>query len=186
MKAKLIKEKDYYDLYRIDEDGKRVTFASTEDYKQKLSKQNCDKIFGVFDIESWIKETLNDADVKDELMLKTSKMCLKAGFNKAMELNKDKVFTLEDLERAYLIGCEHRTTHRYHIDENLMPLKQPTEIEVEIEMGDTPIWEDADVQGHVVCKKCSEWLESQIKPYTCKCINKPKLDSEGCLILKKI
>jgi hypothetical protein len=52
MKATLVKERGYYDLYRIDEDGKKVTFASTEDYKQKLSKQNCDEIFwGLYDTE---------------------------------------------------------------------------------------------------------------------------------------
>ncbi len=80
MKAKLIKEKDYYDLYKIDEDGKRVTFASTEDYKQKLSKQNCDEIFGVTDVEKLAEEYgskfAHSYDPEDFI----------AGFNKAMEL----------------------------------------------------------------------------------------------------
>jgi hypothetical protein len=94
--------------------------------------------------------------------------CYIAGFNKNAELNKDKVFTLEDLEKAYLIGCEYQTTHRYHIDENLMTLKlkqQPTEIEVEIEMEEVQeIYRDGTVKWESV----------------------PKLDSSGCLVLRKL
>ncbi len=55
-------------MYRIDVDGKRVTFASTEDYKQKLSKQNCDEIFwGLYDTEIEI-------EIEMELEIDTSKL----------------------------------------------------------------------------------------------------------------
>jgi len=102
MKAKLIKEKDYYDLYKIDEDGKRVTFASTEDYKQKLSKQNCDEIFGVVDVEKladsiFEKESSNMLHPQHQM-----RNTFILGFNKAMELNKDKVFSKGDM--AYIMN----------------------------------------------------------------------------------
>ena len=128
MKAKLIKTDSNYYLYV---DGKIIASTEFVEGKQKLSKQNCDEIFGVVDVESWIKETLNDADVKDELMLKTSKMCLKAGFNKAMELNKDKVFTLENVLDAWELGAaEGLPLTRAKKEKLLKSLQQPTEIEV--------------------------------------------------------
>ncbi len=76
MKAKLIKEKDYYDLYKIDEDGKRVTFASTEDYKQKLSKQNCDEIFwGLYDTEIEVEiEQVNKLNIDKGIFEWTPKL----------------------------------------------------------------------------------------------------------------
>jgi hypothetical protein len=181
MKAKLIKSEDSYIL----KDGLNHVLG-IDDKKLKdrlecpylLSKQNCDELFGVVDVEKLARNCIKHRYNKygENITSETQKLDtiygFKDGFNKAMELNKDKVFTLEDLEKAYLIGCEYQTTHRYHIDENLMTLKlkqQPTEIEVEIEM--------------------------QCLDPTCDGINrkgicipgdKPKLDSQGCLILKKI
>jgi hypothetical protein len=125
--------------------------------KMKLSKQNCDEIFGVVNVEKLAHKRYGKGIYEIEQV-----DAYIEGFNKPMEL----MYTLEDLEKAYLIGCEYQTTHRYHIDENLMTLKlkqQPTEIEVEIVMGDSIGISDL---------------------YTPD--NNPKLDSEGCLILKRV
>jgi hypothetical protein len=91
--------------------------------------------------------------------------------------------TLEDAKESVVWSGEY---YQHLAKRLLQSLQQPTEIEVEIVMGATPIWENADVQGHVVCKKCGEWQESQIKPYKCKCSQQPKLDSEGCIVLRKL
>jgi hypothetical protein len=152
MKAKLKKVGNNYDLYFINEDGNIETFSSTDStFASKLSKQNCDEIFGVFDVDSWIKETLNDADVKDELMLKTSKMCLKSGFNKAMELNR---FTLEDMRTAMTYGVVQEGTgfEGIHSVDDLFNLilrkvSQPTEIEVTFNP------EEKDSEGCLILKK---------------------------------
>ena len=135
MKATLIKGRDYYDLYKIDKDGKKVTFASTQDYKQKLSKQNCDEIFGVVDVEKLAVQFMIDESYGEQSTDLWKGYLF--GFNKAMELNKDKVFTLEDMKKAYSQGeLEALETGSYSEKENqfIQSLQQPTEIEVEIEM----------------------------------------------------
>jgi len=175
MKAKLIKEKDYYDLYKIDEDGKRVTFASTEDYKQKLSKQNCDEIFGVVDVEKladsiFEKESSNMLHPQHQM-----RNTFILGFNKAMELNKDKVFSKGDM--AYIMNI--MSIYELSFEDAIIKfqsLQQPTEIEVEIEMK--KVVDKTKVIGAVKGVKGSG---DKITTYK----SVPKLDSEGCLILKK-
>ena len=163
MKAKLIKTDSNYYLYV---DGKIIASTEYVEGKQKLSKQNCDELFGVFDVESWIKETLNDADVKDELMLKISKMCLKAGFNKAMELNKDKVFTIEEMKAIFAFGHQvgMNTILAIQSQHSPQPLPKP----------------DSD-------KLRDEVIQALLQPTEIEVTFIPdEKDSEGCLILKRV
>ena len=161
MKAKLIKTPEQ--LYKLkfynDEDMLACATAL-------LSKQNCDSLFGVVDVEKLATQFMID-----ESYGKQSTDLWKGyvfGFNKAMKLNKDKVFTLEDMRKAYIYGVSncHSFGHSAidYTDKCIQSLQQPTEIEVEIEMEleiDTSKLVGA-IYGH-----------------------KPKLDSEGYLILKK-
>jgi hypothetical protein len=170
MKAKLIKKGDEYIL-------------NPSIVGHKLSKQNCDEIFGVFDVEKlamdWRESTgYHDADSYSYIL----------GFNKAVELNKDKVFTLEEVMLAWDAGVMSRSIldmfsgglyvkHlKEHRDSYCQSLQQPTEIEVEIEL---------------ICPHPSDTYRCGIK-YGCDedgCNHPdqvPYLDSEGCLILKKI
>lgn len=112
MKAILIKSED--------ETGRFYALSGDnlpENYT--LSKQNCDEIFGVVDVEKLAREEACDCeapecDVRDDY---------KKGFNKAMELNKDKVFTLEDMVKA-------RNRGDWYSDEDwdnyIESLQQPT------------------------------------------------------------
>ena len=159
MKAKLIKHG--YD-YAIIQNDKMVAFSS-DDYTNdhligKLSKQNCDEIFGVVDFEKLAENKYGKGIYEIEQV-----DAYVEGFNKAMELNKDKVFTLEDVKKAYIQGKHGGKTQAYvEFDDYIQSLQQPTEIEVEIVMGDSIGISDL---------------------YTPD--NKPKLDSEGCFILTK-
>jgi len=157
MKAKLIKKGNEYIL-------------NPSIVGHKLSKQNCDEIFGVFDVEKLaeeycIHEPKNVIELRDVNLIKLG---FRDGFNKAMELNKDKVFTLEDMRKAYFQGdYDAFLEGGYTKKENdfIQSLQQPTEIEVKIEMEEVQeIYRD----GTVKWERC------------------PKLDSSGCLILKKI
>jgi len=128
MKGKLIKT----DVNYLLEDDKGVVVASTSTKEgKKLSKQNCDEIFGVVDVIDVVyKQVRNGFDgVIDSFTEAFAKECI----NKAMELY------------------------------------QPTEIEVEIEM------ECLDPNCDGINKKG-----------VCIPGDKPKLDSEGCLILRKL
>jgi len=176
MKAKLIKNDIGYHLWLNLETKEQEHIASDNPIidnwgvdlrKYKLSKQNCDEIFGVVDVEKLAKEVLPNDDTTGTL---SKQKGFVIGFNKAIELNK--MFTLEDIRRAMSAGLSIGYGRQFEIENKsieieayIQSLQQPTEIEVMIEMVKTP---DAMFQFHDV-------------PYST-----PKLDSEGCLIIKRI
>jgi hypothetical protein len=164
MKAKLIKTEVNYLL----ENKEGVIIASTSLNKEgkSLSKQNCDEIFGIVNVEELAQEVCDDT-------ISSPYHCYIAGFNKAMELNKDKVFTLDDMYDAVMLGVcfEYSGIQGISTYEELKELaikraSKPTEIEVMIVM------ECDGIQTGL----CSE---------DCDCNVFPKLDSEGCLVLTK-
>ena len=162
MKAKLIKTNVNYLLE--DDKGVIIASTSTKEGNNKLSKQNCDEIFGVTDVEKLAIEY----DLYEKINFVGQTRAYKAGFNKAKELNKDKVFTLEDMKKACsLIFLALGDGGNITTDEVIQSLQQPTEIEVEIET-ETKVWEFISN---------GEFESFEIIP---------KLDANGCLILKKI
>jgi hypothetical protein len=177
MKAKLIKQNgigiqtiDGIDYYLI-LDGKTYhTNPLTSDLSNggKSSKQNGDEIFGVVDVEKLAIEY----DLYEKINFVGQTRAYKAGFQKAMELNKDKVFTLEDMMNCWnkaLTFQDHKELFGYHIQS----LQQPTEIEVEIIMRNSRT-------GNIVKHDSDlEWDEDGLCDRAIS-----KLDSEGCLILK--
>jgi len=179
MKAKLIKTIDGYHLRSLIKDIPRSInvyhkISKNEgefgfgEHSGKLSKQNCDEIFGVVDVEKLAEESWGDK-------ISSPYYSYIEGFNKATQLNKDKVFTLEDMRQAYNDGMNNIDGDGCSIDnpdedfiDTINTIQQPSEIEVEIEMReDYLMWKHSDIE------KMSDCLV-------------PKLDSEGCLILKKI
>jgi hypothetical protein len=156
---KLIKDHSEYMLIDKDRNLIGTTDKSILEVidKMKLSKQNCDELFGVVDVYNYYPR--DPTGVTTGVVVATRK-----GFTKAMELNKDKVFTLEDIKRAISFGQGMDLwKEEEQISKFIQSLHQPTEIDVVIVM---------EYQGKVELSKYHE-LE-------------PKLDSEGCLILKKI
>ena len=157
MKVKLIKDHDEYMLIN----DERLVIATTDASKMKLSKQNCDELFGVVNVEKLAEEYDPNYTITDI----SNGFHFIEGFNKAMELNKDKLFTLEDMFNLYAHIVKNGIISGEEANEFIQSIQQPTEIEVEIEMEleiDTSKLVGA-IYGH-----------------------KPKLDSEGCLILKRI
>jgi hypothetical protein len=184
MKAKLIKTIDGYHLRSLIKDIPRSInvyhkISKTEgefgfgEHSGKLSKQNCDEIFGVVDEDKknlyYYKQVMNPYETGGQSYTAYEKGFIE-GFNKAMELNKDKVFSKGDM--AYIMNI--MSIHELSFEDAIIKfqsLQQPTEIEVVIEME---------------CKIGCEHLVLNGENSLC-CGNKvPKLDSEGCLILKKI
>jgi hypothetical protein len=160
MKAKLIhRGNGDYKLY-----VNGATYAqSAPNPHRKLSKQNCDEIFGVVDVEKLAKmhhklqyiEAYNP-DIEPYVVADYT-----AGFNKAMELMKDK----------------------------LTWFKQPTEIDVVIEMEDDFNQCDGCKSGHDVNDFGMHVYPDSTRAYmVCQKAKykKPKLDSEGCLVLKRV
>jgi hypothetical protein len=184
MKAILIKRKNHYDLF---EETRLISTTECEDGTvNKLSKQNCDELFGIFDVEKLAEEYDPNYAITDI----SNGFHFIEGFNKAMELNKDKQFTLKDVLNAYMEGTNDGTQFESLMDydsedfdeahefakeaekEFRESLQQPTEIEVEIEMEVVPdFYPRSDEDGSIFTSNKKE---------------QPKLDSDGCLILKKI
>jgi hypothetical protein len=165
MKAKLIKSTgNHYDLRANGElIASTYQWVSPDKWLQ-LSKQNCDEIFGVFDIEK-----LADKYFSDKPENVSERIGFKVGFIAAMALNKDKLFTLEDviLIAEYVrVASQSTPNERTKNLVNEYLSSQPTEIEVVI-----------------VTETINDGLDEMAQPQYAKV---PKLDSEGCLILKKI
>ncbi len=181
MKATLIKKAEgWYNLYQ-DKIGIGSTYPELQGYK--LSKQNCDEIFGVTDVEKLAEE---NAKFKENFVIESSQVApyrlgFRNGYNKAMELNKDKQFTFEDIRMAIAYGEKHRDMDAGKVPyqtfvEFIPSLQQPIEIEVEIEME--KVVEETKVVGAVKGVKGSG---DKITTYK----SVPKLDAEGCIMLKK-
>jgi hypothetical protein len=174
MKAKLILkhrgDNDYFLISRTD--NSEALYASLNpdgEFEQKLSKQNCDEIFGVVDVEKLAEESWGDK-------ISSPYYSYIEGFNKAMELNKDKMFTLGQLITAMdmarvMVDGKYANSGEYIYNF----IQQPTEIEVEIIMRNSRT-------GNIVKHDSDlEWDEDGLCDRAI-----PKLDSSGCLILKKI
>jgi hypothetical protein len=175
MKAKLNKVDNGYVLL-VD----NIMYATDND---KLSKQNCDEIFGVIDVNMITSLLRKEFEVRFNIEAPEPKIqggywdrgldyqCgVISGFNKAMELNKDKLFTLEDLRTAMTYGVVQEGTgfEGIHSMDDLFNLilrkvSQSTEIEVEIEYMFS--------------------VEENGEPTN---TGITKLDENGCLILKRI
>ena len=153
MKAKLYKVLDQYHLYDGDK-AIATTIVGNPMLLPNLSKQNCDSIFGIIDVEKLAENKYGKGIYEIEQV-----DAYVEGFNKAMELNKDKVFTLEDMRKAYYVGYEDGKSGATFFQKLIQSIQQPIEIDVVIE-------DKIALDGHTILGY--------------------ELDSEGCLILKKL
>jgi len=188
MKAKLIKTEKMYVLSANDAELHKFKSAiDTNNYGWviadvhgegilKLSAKNCDEIFGEVDVEKFAFCEFPNGNINEQTSIeqKIRQSAFKIGFNKAMELNQGKVFTFEDMRKAIRFGLNgmygFRMMEKGTIEEKsdiyIKSLQQPTEIEVEIEMGQMKLNDDGQEYGFPD-------------------MTLPKLDSNGCLILKR-
>jgi hypothetical protein len=166
-----------------------IIYATDND---KLSKENCDSLFGVVDAVKLGCDIFGiDPDAYNHINTKANEKnaspcvplneggCVGAalyfqvnGFIKAMELNSDKLFTEFDIIKAFEYGWNQR--HFDKTDENelreiqkrfIQSLQQPTEIEVRIAMG---------------CSLPNGCTEPDVE---CTCEPIYNLDENGCLTL---
>ena len=159
--SKLIKRTNgRYDLYYSDDINQLNTIASSFDNpKDKLSIKNCEAIENGYDLDELAKDYANGKSSSD-VFKDAHKRDFKEGFQKALEILGDKKFTEDDIRKTIFIVSNPLDT-RYSSSELISSLQQ-TEWDVEIVM----IYGFDDINDP--------------KPFSI-----PKLDSDGCLILKR-
>jgi hypothetical protein len=176
MKGKLYKSLNS-DTYWLTVDGK--LFADTEGgplmaITNKLSVKNCIEIKNGYDLDKLAEDFAKYHSIYPTAQDDTE-YGFKNGFNKAMEMNKDKVFTLKDVKQAIFnfANYDRKTISELdRMDIAVSSIQQPTEIDVEIKME--PCFYDQSLGGF-----STSYTEDKPK-------EQPKLDKDGCLILKKI
>ena len=173
MKAKLIKTPENLYKLKFNNDNDMLLCATA-----LLSSKNCDEIFGIVNIEK-LAEEYSDKEYGGG-QSPSYFSGFSDGLNKAMELNKDKVFTLEDVKKAYIQGKHGGKTQAYvEFDDYIQSLQQPTEMNVEIEMENYGYCEGCRKAGMWHCAHADTCGNAENR-------ERPKLDSSGNLILKKI
>jgi hypothetical protein len=176
MKGKLYKSLNS-DTYWLTVDGK--LFADTEGgplmaITNKLSVKNCIDIKNGYDLDKLAYDFAKYHSIYPTAQDDTE-YGFKNGFSKAIKLNKDKVFTLEDVKQVIFnfANYDRKTISELdRMDMAVSSIQQPTEIDVEIKME--PCFYDQSLGGF-----STSYTEDKPK-------EQPKLDKDGCLILKKI
>ena len=176
MKAKLIKKDDHYFLevepYTLSTLQKHTIIANTFDKPKgdilQLSLKNCQAIERGYDLDELADEycTHEPKNAKELRDVNLVKLGFRDGFQKALELMGDKKFSKGDI--AYIMNMM-QIYHGLSFDEAITKFEslQQTEWNVIVEMEESHEYE--------MC--------SNPKDHTSCLI--PKLDADGCLILKE-
>jgi hypothetical protein len=164
MEAKLIKTKSTYHLVV---NNKIIASMGDSDGKlQKLSLKNCEAIANGYDLDELVEDNFKGlrACIEDQDIAEFYISLVKTTIT---EILGDKKFTKEDMGRIMVYGYDKSTENEYlsriPFDEYIQSLQQ-TEWDVEVETEEKRI---GGIKGYG---------EYEIVP---------KLDADGCLILKR-
>ena len=157
MNAELVKRQDRWDLYG--EDGSKLA-SSAPNPIGKLSLKNCEAIENGYDLDELVKSTVNQnikRSMEDLRLRPEYTKYAKAGFQKALEINGDKKFSINDMEKLMFATLEFTDTQEegetYPFFKSFIQSLQQTE------------WD------------CIIFVDEKT--------NQPLLDNEGNLILKR-
>lgn len=180
MKAKLIKlQNGEYDLL-VDTNLKSLEGT-------KLSLRNCQAIERSYDLDELAKTIFSDktftTDEEHETPIDGSpyQWGFKVGFQKCLELMGDKKFTEKDMEFMFACGRNYQASADSDCRfTNVIQSLQQTEWDVEVEM-------ETIASGNIIVvdhsKNPFEVVSETSLPSKKE---RPKLDAEGCLILKRL
>ena len=182
MDAKLVLDEKYYYLeVQHERIGKMIVGSSDHELSRivnhqfKLSTKNCEAIKNGYDLDELAEKHYNvhikKGHTEEDSLQRKIDFIL--GFVSALEILGDKKFSEHDMQKAFESGYEtldSDKTYNEHYEEMIQSLQQ-TEFDVEIEME---------------CPECQSW------GYISECRNncnqkflQPKLDANGCIILKR-
>ena len=170
MEGKLVKTGNDYILYSKDKTVLGITSGTMEG--RMLSLNNCEVIENGYDLDEVVEDivkTIVPNDRGEDIWYGTSMAVGKLCFKTALEILGDKKFSEEDMRKALSAGLSIGYGRQFEIENKQIEIDkyiqslQQTEWNVEIEMVSIPA--DRAPNG---------WDIS------------PKLDEDGCLILKRI
>jgi hypothetical protein len=172
MKAKLIKTGEQYLLKDPNNETVAITAGSIKG--RMLSLKNCQAIERGYDLDElfndYYKEWSPYSDIIDFNVFE-------AGFQKALEILGDKKFSEEDIAKAYNKGQILNIKGRLQTGKNYVKSLQQTEWDVIVEPK--KVIDETKIVGSVKGVKGSG---NKITTYK----SVPKLDANGCLILKRV
>lgn len=168
MEVQLVKREDRYDLYLLH--GHKIA-STLNGAGSKLSLKNCQAIEYGYDLDELIKKEIIDERLHPNDGAK--KEGIARGFELALEILGDKKFSEEDVKKII-----HWSTLDEDVrlsEEELFQSLQPNEWDVTVEM---------EYVGE--CNGNNDEGCFQDSPgHNCGCFERrPKLDEDGCLILK--
>jgi hypothetical protein len=140
-----------------------------------LSKQNCEEEFakamGVIDIDKLAEKLSPNSSWKYGFI---------RGFNKAMELNKDKVFTESDIFSV----VNHILSKLVKVDGFDQKYLFPEEVYQEVTWKTKQIQQPTEIDVEIVEQCLDPTCDGINRKGECVTTGKPKYDTDGCLILK--
>ena len=171
MGEKLVKiNNEFYSLYDSDGDIVASNNPKTPTTK-KLSSKNCEAIANGYDLNDIINENCDKWNTEKA-------NGIEIGFQKALELLGDKKFSEKELTFMFQLGFNlDNAISRNEYVAHIQSLQQ-TEWDVEIEMEKCGYCEGCNKAGMLHCAhadSCGYPIETE----------RPKLDANGCLILKR-
>lgn len=181
MKGKLIKEADFYGL-KIDDKIVGLSDDITNNilnYPHKLSIKNCEAIERGYDLDELADEFAKTKSSHSTFQ-NTHKRDFREGFQKALEIIGDKKFNQNDV-----LDVVNHILHEMVLFEGfdkqyLFPESVYHEVTTKCQSIQPKEWEVEIVMEKV---KYTKFIKN--KDF-CAYKEVPKLDSEGCLILKRI
>jgi hypothetical protein len=174
MEAKLIKTGNEYLL----KDLKGEVLAITSGLKEgrMLSLKNCQAIERGYDLDELAKEELLKAEKRHKLLSPiTYRDGVIKGFRKALEILGDKKFSEENIEEAFAFGQLNQLHNQKYFSGSKTYIQSLQQTEWDVEICNI-----MDCIGGNPCNGTS------FECNHCTNIGEPKLDADGCLILKKI
>lgn len=210
MKGLLVKTEIDYDLMIngrtfATTDWRGVHKGANSATQYHLSREGCDRLFEPTDADKIFLDLFGVPLNKSAINRYEGFV---EGFEKAMELNKDKLFTEADIRKAYQKGEEDSYTQggltKQKEDDYIQSLQQPKEIEVEIETelayckkeeSGCKVYEQTkngkdifSLNYHCEGQLPDRWIHiepTELKP-NCVGYSKPLLDENGYLILSNL
>ena len=172
MIEKLVKTGNDYILYSKDKTVLGITSGTMEG--RMLSLKNCQAIENGYDLNE-LAEKHYDVHIKQGHTKEDSlqrKIDFILGFQKALEILSDKKFSEEDVKFMFQLGFNlDNAISRNEYNTHIQSLQQ-NEWDVEIVME---------------CPQCKEYgYISECRNVCNKKFIQPKLDADGCLILRRI